>query len=151
MGFAVKWSSILQNKRRDFWPKVPFYREFHFILKNLVNFWKSSIFPLFLSLVTFSRVFCEFLFKIWKLQSFRFQNFTTNFQSSTKLWTLTLDSVAIGDATLGSWGKIRWARCKQIRSMSLRVECSAIYSFHAHDQRVAYLNPAVVCGWWISR
>ena len=77
-------SSILQISK-VFWPKVPFYRKFHFILKNLVNFWKSSIFPLFLSLVTFSRVFCEFLFKIWKLQSFRFQNFTTNFQSSTKL------------------------------------------------------------------
>ena len=117
-GLTVKWSSIFTKPSKEFWPKVPFYRKFHFILKNLANFWKSSIFPHFFSLVTFSRVFCEFLFKFWKLQSFRFQNFTSKFQIINQ--TLDTHPWTVSPSVIQHWAleaRFVWRVCKQDRSM----------------------------------
>ena len=88
---TVKWSSILCFERSKIWPKVPFYRKFHFIPKNSADFRKSSIFRIFQSLHYFSCFwwislkFRTFFDKILKFEKFHFANFESFLTESSIL------------------------------------------------------------------
>ena len=90
-GLTVKWSSILCFERSKIWPKVPFYRKFHFIPKNSADFRKSSIFRIFQSLHYFSCFwwislkFRTFFDKILKFEKFHFANFESFLTESSIL------------------------------------------------------------------